>query len=373
MRLALVTSSTRPRGRVVHTLGLAGALAAEGVDVTVVSLGRSGEDGFFRPVADGVRVALVPLPVVAGEEELDGLRRAVEVLRTGVDWEAFDVVHAQDGTSATAAPGCLRTVHHLDTSPTPAVAAFHERALREPRGHVCPTEAVAAEVRAGWGLDPVVIPGGVDADRFAFAAGPAGADARQAWRGRLGSLWVLAVGGFEPRTGTLELVEAFGAAQDRLPDHRLVVVDAEDLVGRRHRAEVEARAADLGVPLVVLGPVPDDDLPALVAASDVLAVPSREEGFGLVAMEALAAGTPVVLRDLPGFHEVYGDTAVFPTGPGPAGLADALADAVHRPDPARAAAGRALAEAHTWRRAALDHLAFYEAQTRPPERDRGFH
>lgn len=373
MRLALVTSSTRPRGGVVHTLGLAEALAAEGVDVTVVSLGRGRQAGFYRPVDPAVRVDLVPFPDVDGEDVVDRSLRSIDVLAAGVDWGSFDVVHAQDCTSANAVPGCLRTVHHLVTSATPALAACHERALREPRGHVCVSEAVAAQVRAGWGLDPVVIPSGVDAERFAFAAGPAGADARQAWRGRLGSLWVLAVGGIEPRKGTLELVEAFAVARDRLPDHQLVVAGEPLLDHRPYRAEVAARASALGVELVVLGPVPDGELPALVAASDVLAMPSTDEGFGLAAMEALAAGTPVVLSDLPVFHEVFADAARFPSGPGPTGLADALVAAVHHPDPGRAAVGRALAEAHTWRRAALDHLAFYEAQTRPPERDRGFH
>lgn len=55
-----------------------------------------------------------------------------------------------------------------------------------------------------------------------------------------------------------------------------------------------ARAAALGVEPLVLGPVPRDTLPALVATAGVFAFPSTKEGFGLAAMEALAAGVPLV-------------------------------------------------------------------------------
>lgn len=65
------------------------------------------------------------------------------------------------------------------------------------------------------------------------------------------------------------------------------------------------RAGALGVAPVVLGPVPHADLPALVAAADVLAFPSTKEGFGLAAMEPLAAGVPVVTRELPVLREVF--------------------------------------------------------------------
>lgn len=371
MKLALVTYSSRPRGGVVHTLGLAEALAATGVDVTVVSLGRGGDDGFFRAIDPAVTVELVPFPDVHGETVGERILRSIAVLTAGVDWERFDVIHAQDCISANAAPWCLRTIHHLDRFTTPELAACHERAIVEPVGHVCVSEAVAQEVRDGWGIEPVVIANGVAAERFAHAA----ADddharaAREAWCDRIGGPWVLAVGGIEPRKGTLELVEAFAVAKPALPEHRLVVAGGETLFDYRpYRAEVDARAAQLGVELVVLGPIPDADLPALVAAADVLAMPSTKEGFGLAAMEALAAGVPVVLSDLPVFREVFGTAVRFGAGAGgpdePGTLAHALVDAVRHPDPDQQVHGRHLAARHTWTRAADAHLAVYESITR---------
>ncbi len=72
-------------------------------------------------------------------------------------------------------------------------------------------------------------------------------------------------------------------------------------------------------------------------------------------MEALAAGVPVVSRDLPVLREVYGDTVAFARDV--PGIAAALARQLAAPLPP--GPGRALAASYTWRRAAAAHLALY--------------
>jgi glycosyltransferase involved in cell wall biosynthesis len=89
----------------------------------------------------------------------------------------------------------------------------------------------------------------------------------------------------------------------------------------------------------------------------VFAFPSTKEGFGLAAMEALAAGVPVVTRDLPVLREVFGTTVGY--GTDPAGLASAMRESMTDPDPRRGARGRSLATAHTWHAAARAHLTLY--------------
>ena len=358
MKIALLTYSTKPRGGVVHTLALAEALARAGEEVTVWSLGRGGDAAFFRPVDPAVTLRLVPFPEVAGEDVGDRILRSIAVLGRAFRDESYDVVHAQDCISANAVPGCVRTVHHLDTFTTPALAACHERAIVQPRALVCVSGAVAAEVAAGWGRTATVIPNGVDAARFAAAASSAGEGGRRAWHDRLGR-YVLAVGGIEPRKGTLDLVEAMAHVRTQRPELELVVAGETLFDYRDYRARVEARAAELGVNPVVLGPVPDGELPTLVAAADVFAFPSTKEGFGLAAMEALAAGIPVVTRDLPVLREVLGDAATFATDAGE--LGDALLAAADRSEPGRQAAGRELAARHTWDDAAAAHCRLYEA------------
>jgi glycosyltransferase-like protein len=366
MRVALLTYSTKPRGGVVHTLALAEALAAAGQQVTVFSLGRGGDEGFFRPVDPRVRLVVPPFPDVPGETVGARVLRSIALLREAfsLDRAPFDVVHAQDCISANAAGPCLRTVHHLDTFTTPELAACHERAIVAPSAHLCVSAAVADELRAGWGIEATVIPNGVDADRFAAATGPSSAAARERWGRELGP-YLLSVGGIEPRKGAIELLDAYALLLSLFapePAPRLVIAGGETLFDYRdYRARWEQRRTELGVAPAVLGPVPHDELPALVAGASAFAFPSTKEGFGLAAMEALAAGVPVVARDLPVLREVFGGSVRFATDA--PGFAAALADAVRVPDPGLRAAGRALAARHSWAAAAEAHLAFYERAT----------
>ncbi|MTD14362.1 MSMEG_0565 family glycosyltransferase [Nakamurella sp. YIM 132087] len=360
-RIALLTYSTRPRGGVVHTLSLADALVRRGVEVDVWTLGRGGDTAFFRPVDDRVGIRVVDFPPQDDESVGDRIVRSIAVLRAGFNPDAYDLVHAQDCISANAVDRCIRTVHHLDTFSTPELVACHERAIVRPYAHLCVSAAVAAEVQQGWGITPTVIPNGVDAARFAAAAGLSAAEDREIWRRRYGD-YVLAVGGIEPRKGSLDLLEAFALLRRDRPELQLVFAGGETLFDYRdYRARFDARAAELGVTPQVLGPVPHDELPALVAAAGALAFVSTKEGFGLAPMEALAAGVPVVARDLPVLREVFDGAVRFAADP--PSIAAALADALDRPDAGLRAAGEQLADRHSWDDAAARHLEFYRTLT----------
>jgi glycosyltransferase-like protein len=371
VKIALLSYSTKPRGGVVHTLALAEALAGRGQQVTVWTLGRGGDTGFFRPVDPRVRLAVVPFPdrPAGSAEEGVGTRilRSIGCLRAAfaraAAREAYDIVHVQDCISANAVGPCIRTVHHLEQFSTPELAACHERAIVMPYAHVCVSSAVARELEAGWGIRATVIPNGVDAHRFAAAASPApaAASARRRWCQRLGR-YVLAVGGIEPRKGSVDLLEAHALLRQKAPGIRLVIAGGETLFDYRdYRARWDKRAAELGTEPLVLGPVADDELPSLVAAASVFAFPSVKEGFGLAAMEALAAGVPVVTRDLPVLREVFRDAARFAVDP--PGFAAQLLAALARPSSLRPA-GRALADRYTWDAAAAAHLELYRTQVR---------
>ncbi len=359
MRVALLTYSTKPRGGVVHTLALAEALTRQGVEVDVWTLARGGDRTFYRVVDPAVGVRAVPFPDVSGESVGDRIVRSIDVMSKALAGQHYDVVHAQDCISAnaalTAGLECVRTIHHLDTFTTPELVACHDRAVEEPSEHVCVSEAVALEVMARFGLSPTVIPNGVDSARFERAAGPDRAAAREDWQRDLGA-YVLAVGGIEPRKGSIDLLEAFALTRRRRPDLRLVFAGGETLFDYRdYRAAFDRRAAELHVDPTMLGLVDDDALPALVAGAAAVAFVSTKEGFGLAAMEALAAGVPVVARDLPVLREVLGDAVVFASDP--LGIAAALVRALETPpDPT---IGRALARTYTWDSAAVAHLGLY--------------
>ena len=114
---------------------------------------------------------------------------------------------------------------------------------------------------------------------------------------------------------------------------------------RAYRDRVLASLPGLGLRLdddvVLLGTVPDAELPAWYAAADVLAFPSTKEGWGLAVLEAMSAGLPVVASDLPVFREYLHPGPGRPAGtggrrarPGPA-LAAVLDDRTSRPASAR--------------------------------------
>ncbi len=121
------------------------------------------------------------------------------------------------------------------------------------------------------------------------------------------------------------------------------------------RPELEATGATL------LGTATDDELGAAYANALCLACVSREEGFGFTPLEALAAGVPPVVSDLPVFTETLGEAALRV----PADDADALSDALLRlegePDLREqlVKAGRARIADMTWERAALDTRAVF--------------
>src|SRR6185436_7870051 len=133
---------------------------------------------------------------------------------------------------------------------------------------ICVSSAVAGEVTDGWGYQPTVIPNGVDWQRFADGDGTP-------WRSRFGQ-YVLAVGGIEPRKGSIDLLEAYAALG--CADVPLVFAGGETLFDyRAYRAEFDARAAELGVRPVLLGTVDDADMPGLMAGAAVLPFVSAKE------------------------------------------------------------------------------------------------
>jgi len=104
------------------------------------------------------------------------------------------------------------------------------------------------------------------------------------------------------RVGVDTLVEAAVSLRERLPDALVLIAGTGPLQG-----ELEARIAALGLGdhVRLLGFVPDDMLPMVYRAADVSVVPSSSlEGFGLVTVESLAAGTPCVVTPVGGLTDV---------------------------------------------------------------------
>ena len=209
-----------------------------------------------------------------------------------------------------------------------------------------------------------VAPHGVDGHRFrpgpVAGEGP-GQPGDDVWLERLGARppYVLFLGTLEPRKAVPDLVAAF----DRIAGGRAglsLVLAGRDGWGADTVTEAVA-AARHGARVVRVGYVPDAAVPALLRGAAAVAYPSREEGFGLPALEALACGAPLVTTAGTAMEEVSGGAALLVAPGSVPELAEALSTVVDG-DPGVAGRRRLGLEAvarHTWAASAAAHVEAY--------------
>jgi len=178
------------------------------------------------------------------------------------------------------------------------------------------SEFVAGEMRRGLGERGNVhaIPNGVDLERFGNeAARAAGRALRHELELPSDAVAILFAGAITTEKGFIHLAQAFTRLYDRYPNACLLVAGSTGLWGQgdipeyRRQYEVEAHLVLESVMDRVrfLGSVSSAAMPAVYTASDIVVVPSIwREGFGLVALEALASGCPVVASRIGGLVEV---------------------------------------------------------------------
>lgn len=349
-------------GRHVHAL--ATTLAAQGHEVTVVT--RHAPGTLREEFAEGVHIVRAhddPPKYPARDGDLTGwaaafnhslTRAALRVARTG----SYDVVHAHDWLVAHAA----MTVHEfLDV---PLVATIHATEAGRHQGHlphphnrtideverwlarsaarviVC-SDYMSREVTRQFDVPPAkidVVPNGVDALRFrARPRAVAAARARFAGSAPLVSF----AGRLVYEKGVQHLIAAVPRLLESTPDLRVVI--AGDGPYRRELEEMAHPAVTFA------GFLGGHDLTALMAASDCYVVPSIYEPFGMVALEAAAAGTPVAVSHTGGLAEIVtpGTTGVTFTPQNPESLAAAITPVLADRDYARRLARQARHQAQT--------------------------
>ncbi|MGZ4256158.1 MAG: glycosyltransferase family 4 protein [Gaiellaceae bacterium] len=169
-----------------------------------------------------------------------------------------------------------------------------------------------------------------------------------------GSPYALVVGTLQPRKDPEAAIEALALLDDS--DLRLVFAGPDK--GGRARAERTAERAGIATRVEFRGHVSKDELAALYRGAACLVFPSRYEGFGLPALEAMASGTPVVATRAGAIPEVTGGAAILVDDRNPAALAGGIERALA--DRERlVAAGLARAAGFTWAETARRTLAVY--------------
>jgi phosphatidylinositol alpha-mannosyltransferase len=340
-----------PGGVQAHVRDLSETLIARGHDVSVLTPAEDDEAlpaycvGAGKPVSvpyNGSVARLLFGPVSAA--------RTRRWLRRG----EFDLIHVHEPVAPSVSfVACVFTdrpivaTFHMSNPRSRAMSAFEPvfiPALEKVSARIAVSEAARRTTVEHLGGDAILIPNGVAVDHFEhaplFPGHPDGCTL--AFLGRID----------EPRKGLQVLLSALAL----LPSHvRLLVAGPGE-------APVDAA---LGDRVTFLGLVDEPTKAALLRSADVYVAPNTGgESFGIVLLEAMAAGAPVVASDLDAFRRVLGDRlagSLFPVGD-PVALAALLAAVLD--DPARRAAmsaiGRAEVTKYDWRTVADRITGVYE-------------
>ena len=318
MRVLHVLDTLNWAGTERHVLTLAAAQVRAGAGRVAVAC-PDGSPLTGRLDGDGVG----HVPIAAGSGPLTVAANGRHLRRAGGD---FDLLHAHNGRCVAAAVGSGRPVVATQHFIAPASAgrrgvagAASRVLLRRVTGRVRRWIAVSDAARRA-----MVDRGDAPAERIDLVhngvdATPAHAD-RPETRWRLGvaddQALVLCPCRLEPEKDVATLVEA----ASRLAAPARVLVAG----GGAERALLEAAATRSAAPVVFLGP--RDDVPDLMAACDLVALPAPAEPFGLVLIEAMAAGRPVVACAAGGPPEIVdaGVTGLLVPPRDPAALAAAI-------------------------------------------------
>ena len=327
MRIGMVCpySFDVPGGVQSHVLQLADVVRARGHEVSVLA-----------PVSP--HTSLPDYVVSAGKAVPIPYNGSVARLRFGPathrkvkKWLAegdFDVLHLHEPNAPSLsmlalniAAGPIVTTFHTSTTKSLTLTVFqgilrpmHEKIV----GRIAVSDLARRWQMEALGTDAVEIPNGVDVDSFATAP-------RLDGYPRPGKT-VLFLGRYdEPRKGMSVLLDALPRVVERFADVQLLVV------GRGDEDELRRQASKLVKHIRFLGQVDDAGKASAMRSADVYCAPNTGgESFGIVLVEAMAAGTPVVASDLDAFRRVLRDGEcgwLVPVGPPElqgAALADAL-------------------------------------------------
>jgi phosphatidyl-myo-inositol alpha-mannosyltransferase len=349
-----------PGGVQIHVRDLALALIGLGHDVSVIT--PADDESLLPPhiVSTG---RAVPVPYNGSVARMAFGPLSARRVRRWLRDNDFDVVHVHEPTTPSLSllatwsfDGPLVATFHTSVERSRTLAAAYpilQTALEKISGRIAVSEAARRTLVEHLGGDAVLIPNGVSVASFE------GAEPFPGWPGDGGALGFLGRLGDE-RKGLTVLLSAFEAMAAQRPGLRLLIAGPGDLDEVRR-----SLPADLVDRVELLGLVSDVDKARMLRSVDVYVAPNTGwESFGIVLLEAMAVGTPVLASDLEAFRAVLDGGAagqVFTTED-PADLA-AKAGALLDDPELRArlvTSGRARARSYDWSIVARDIVRVYE-------------
>ncbi len=284
-----------------HVRHLATQLRREDIDVTILAPSSDREQQEPGLVKLG---PITSVPINGSVARTTLSPGVTEEVATLLARERFDVVHLHEPFVP------MLPLSVLNASHLPNIGTFHASGQRSfsyaasrrfvqwlaqrLTVRVAVSEAAAAFIQRYIGGDYTIIPNGVDTEHFRPDVPPVAE-----WHD--GRPNVLFVGRFdEPRKGFPVLIDAWADVQHARPDARLLVVGRGDIEGARERVH------SLGLENVhFVGAVDDTTLARYYTTAQVFCAPSTgQESFGIVLVEAMSSGTPIVASDISGYRQV---------------------------------------------------------------------
>jgi phosphatidylinositol alpha-mannosyltransferase len=344
-----------------HIRHLAEQFIERGHDVHVVGAGTKPARGERFPITTIGRP--IPLRVSGSVARITLSLRVAGKVRQLLDENDFDIVHAHEPFMPNLSITFLRysTAINVGTWHAARESNFFyvygrrliKRWAAKLDGKIAVSQAAVAHIEKYFPGYYNIIPNGVDVEHFAAEAEPLPEFAD-------GKRNVLFVGRPEKRKGLRYLIRAFVGVQRELPDARLIVVGAGNFT-RYERAVQNARLQNVRF----RSNVPFAELPRYHHSSHVFCAPNTGfESQGIVLLEAMAAGMPIVASNIDGFAGVvtHGVEGLLVRPEDPQALAGALIELLRDPDrcAAMAARGRERAQFYAWDRVSQQVLSYYE-------------
>lgn len=293
---------------------LGAMLAERGVTITVLTPAPPGKRIPSTSVETSLRVVRFPVPARGRRRDLALGAQAAIWLATHSDW---DLLHMHAFSYFSLFPSWLAGVRQRPRLAKTTLMGFDDLATksRGPGGPllggsyrrceavVAISRALADDFRSDAGFRGRVfeIPNGVDIDLFHCAEPRERAALRARFELPPEHLLVVSAGMLDRRKNLMALVKAVAALAPR----RICLALAGPDEDPAYRREIETALRTLAAPLEgrLLGALPVDDIPDLLRAADLFALPSRREGLPNSLLEALACGVPCVASDIPGSRD----------------------------------------------------------------------
>jgi phosphatidyl-myo-inositol alpha-mannosyltransferase len=311
MKIALVSpyDFSYPGGVVRHISSLESNFTRMGHEVRIIAPAS-------KPVADfGDRFISIgkprPIPTSGSIARITISLNLAKKVKAALTEEKFDIIHLHEPLAPTLCTTVLRlsktvnvgTFHATESKPSyrwakPLFSQYLEKWFKKLDGRIAVSRPAMEFINKHFPSTYDIIPNGIDTGHFS----PDVAPLEQYQDGKIN---ILFVGRLEKRKGAEYLLRAYKLFKPDYPESRLIIVGP----GKRRRNKLEKEVSDSGVKDVVFtGNVDYDILPRYYKTADIFCAPATgHESFGIVLLEAMATGKPVVASDISGYASVISD------------------------------------------------------------------